>query len=141
MAALALAAVGGTGRETSVALAADLLVAVVLAGQHLERGLNDTTAQTEHKVERRLLLDVVVRERAAVLELLTGKDQTLLVGGNPFLVLNLGLNIVDGVRGLHLKGNGLTCREWNERCTEICGGKEPLQEVSKLVSVSLCRRR
>jgi hypothetical protein len=48
----------------------DLLVAVVLAGQVLERGLDDATAQAEHQVESRLLLDVVVSERAAVLELL-----------------------------------------------------------------------
>ena len=41
-----LAAVGGTGREARVALAADLLVAVVRRGEHLERGLNDTTTET-----------------------------------------------------------------------------------------------
>ena len=41
-----LAAVGGTGREARVALAADLLVAVVLGGKHLERRLNDTTTKT-----------------------------------------------------------------------------------------------
>ena len=36
----------------------------------------------EHKVEGRLLLDVVVREGAAILKLLAGEDQALLVGGN-----------------------------------------------------------
>ena len=41
-----LAAVGGTGREARVALAADLLVAVVLGGEHLERRLNDTATKT-----------------------------------------------------------------------------------------------
>ena len=51
-------AVGGTGRKTGVALAADLLVAVVLRGEDLERGLNDTTTETEDEVEGRLLLDV-----------------------------------------------------------------------------------
>ena len=111
--ALALTAVGSTRRETGVALAADLLVAVVLAGEHLERGLNDTTTQTEHEVESRLLLDVVVRERAAVLELLAGEDEALLVGGDALLVLDLGLDVVDGVRGLHLKGDGLTCSASN----------------------------
>ena len=39
---LLLAAVGGTGRQASVALAADLLVAVVLLGEHAERRLDDT---------------------------------------------------------------------------------------------------
>ena len=76
------------------------LVAVVGAGQHGERGLNDTTTETEDEVERRLLLDVVVRERAAVLELLACKDQALLVRRDALLVLDLGLDVVDRVRGL-----------------------------------------
>ena len=38
-------------------------------------------------MERRLLLDVVVRERAAVLELLAREDQALLVGRDALLVL------------------------------------------------------
>ena len=41
-----LAAVGGTRRETGVALAADLLVAVVLGRQDLQRRLNETTTET-----------------------------------------------------------------------------------------------
>ena len=111
--ALALTAVGGTRRETGVAFAADLLVTVVLAGKNLERGLDDTTTETEDKVKGGLLLDVVVREGAAVLELLTSKDETLLVGGDTLLVLDLGLDVVDGVGRLHLKGDGLTCCGWD----------------------------
>ena len=42
-------------RETYVALAADHLVAVELGGKGLERGLNDTTTETEDQVEGRLL--------------------------------------------------------------------------------------
>jgi len=42
----ALAAVGGTGRETSVALAADHLVAVVGRGEDTERRLDDTSTET-----------------------------------------------------------------------------------------------
>jgi len=40
------------------------------------------TAQAQHQVQRRLLLDVVVGERAAVLQLLTGKDEALLIRRN-----------------------------------------------------------
>jgi len=95
------------------------------------------------------LLDVVVGQGAAVLQLLAGEDQALLIrgdacgrptrrvaqtgtssrrlqgrrpalrplpaGGRPgrrlaltLLVLNLALDIFNGVRGLHLKGDGLT---------------------------------
>ena len=53
------------------------------------------------------LLDVVVGESSAILELLTSEDQSLLVRGDALLVLDLGLDIVDGVRGLDLEGDGL----------------------------------
>jgi hypothetical protein len=56
VAALLLPAVGGTRRQAGVALAADHLLAVVLGGQGLEGGLDDTTAQAEDEVEGRLLL-------------------------------------------------------------------------------------
>jgi len=60
------------------------------------------------------LLDVVVGEGAAILELLAGKDQALLVWGNALLILDLGLHIVDGVRRLHLQGDGLACEGLDE---------------------------
>ena len=59
-------------------------------------------------MERGLLLDVVIRQRAAILELLTREDQTLLIRRDSLLVLDLRLHIVDGVRRLHLQGDGLT---------------------------------
>ena len=95
MSTLALSAVSGLGWETSVALAANHLVTLVGASKGGKRGLNldaaDTaTAETEHEMEGGLLLDVVVRKSAAVLELLAGEDQSLLVGGNALLVLDLG---------------------------------------------------
>jgi len=65
--ALLLAAVGRARVQAGVALATDHLVAVVLLRQHAQRRLNDTTAQTQHQVQRRLLLDVVVAERASIL--------------------------------------------------------------------------
>ena len=58
------------------------------------------TAQAQHQVQGGLLLDVVVSQGAAVLQLLAGKDQALLVRGNALLVLDLGLDILDGVRRL-----------------------------------------
>ena len=64
--------------------------------------------KTKHQVKGGLLLDVVVREGAAILELLPGKDQALLVGGNPLLVLDLGFDVVDGVRRLDVEGDGLS---------------------------------
>jgi len=42
-------------------------------------------------------LDVIVAEGSAILELLSSEDESLLIGGNTFLVLDLGLDVVDGV--------------------------------------------
>ena len=61
----------------------------------------------EHHFERRILLDVVVRQRAAVFQLLAGKDQALLVWRDAFLVLDLGLHILDTVARLDLERDGL----------------------------------
>merc|ERR1712022_93218 len=69
-----------------------------------------TTAETQHEVECRLLLDVVVRKGAAILELLAGEDQPLLVRGDALLVLDLGLDVVNGVGALDLERDGLACQ-------------------------------
>ena len=53
---------------------------VLTHGVGLFLTLLSTTTETQHQVEGRLLLDVVVAEGAAVLELLAGEDQALLVG-------------------------------------------------------------
>ena len=73
-----------------------------------------TTAQAEHEVQRALLLDVVVGEGAAVLELLAGEDEALLVRGDALLVLDLGLYVLDAVAGLDLKGDGLARKGLHE---------------------------
>ena len=65
-------------------------------------------------MESGLLLDVVVGEGAAILELLTSEDQALLVWWDTLLVLNLGLDIVDGVRRLNLKSDGLAGESLDE---------------------------
>merc|ERR1719430_1595746 len=49
-----------------------------------------------------LLLNIVIRQRSAILKLLSSEDQSLLVRRNSFLVLNLGLDILDSITGLHL---------------------------------------
>lgn len=54
---------------------------------HLLLALLGSTTEAEDQVEGGLLLDVVVRKSAAILELLSGEDQTLLVRGNALLVL------------------------------------------------------
>merc|ERR1719401_186757 len=114
MSALFLAAVDRTRREARVADAADHLVAVVLTSQHLESRLDDSTSQSENQVKGGLLLDVVVGKRASILELLSREDQSLLIRGNSLLILDLGLDVIDGVSGLHIEGNGLTRKSFDE---------------------------
>ncbi|EGP91975.1 uncharacterized protein MYCGRDRAFT_33513, partial [Zymoseptoria tritici IPO323] len=63
--------------------------------------------EAEDQVEGRLFLDVVVGEGAAILELLSGEAQSLLVRWDAFLVLDLRLDVVDGVGRFHLEGDGL----------------------------------
>ena len=77
-----------------------------LAGECLDEDLHATT-QTEDEMESTLFLDVVIGEGTAVFELLASEDQALLVRRNALLILDLALDIVDGVRGLNLEGDGL----------------------------------
>ena len=56
-----------------------------------------------------LFLDVVVSESAAFLQLLARKDQTLLVGRDAFLVLDLLLDVFDRVRAVHVDYESFAC--------------------------------
>jgi len=90
------------GVEACIALSAYHLVTVVFLGQDPERGFDDSSSETENQVEGGLLLDVVVRQGSPVLKLLSSKDQPLLIRWNTLLVLDLGLDILDGVGGFDL---------------------------------------
>ena len=59
-----------------------------------------SASQPQDQVQGRLLLDVVVGQGSSVLQLLTSEDEPLLIWGNALLVLDLGLDVFDGVRGL-----------------------------------------
>ena len=65
-------------------------------------------------MKSRLLLYVVVAQRAAVLELLSGEDQTLLVWRNALLILDLALDIVNGVGRLDFESDGLSSQSLDE---------------------------
>jgi hypothetical protein len=56
-------------------------------------------------MEGALLLDVIIRKGAAILELFTSENETLLVGRDTLFVLDLALDIVDRVTGFDLEGN------------------------------------
>jgi len=59
-------------------------------------------------VQGRFFLDVVIGESPTVLKLLSSEDEALLVRRDSFLILDLRLNVVDGITGFYLKGDGLS---------------------------------
>jgi len=61
--------------------------------------------QTQDEMEGQLLLNGVVRKGAAIFELLSSEEKTLLVRRDTFLVLDLHLHIVSGIRRLDLEND------------------------------------
>ena len=106
-----------------------LVLDLLGGGVDLLFSLLATTTEAKHQVKGALLLDVVVGEGAAILELLAGEDQALLVRGNALLVLDLLLDIVDGVARLHLEGDSLAREGLHEDLHDclLRSGKEVLE--------------
>jgi len=65
-------------------------------------------------VESRLLLDVVVGESSSIFQLLSCKDESLLIGRDTFFILDLSLDVLNGVRRLNIKSDGLASKSLNE---------------------------
>ena len=84
-----------------------------LTSKGLDEDLH-TTSKSEDEMEGGLFLDVVVLEGATVFELLSSEDESLLIWGNTFLVLDLSLDVFNGVGGLDIKSDGFTCEGLNE---------------------------
>ncbi|KGL78052.1 hypothetical protein N309_05666, partial [Tinamus guttatus] len=77
--------------------------------QGLHKDLH-ATPQAQHQVQGGLLLDIVVGQGASILQLLASEDQPLLIWGDAFLILNLGLHVLNGVTGLNFQGDGFPCQ-------------------------------
>jgi hypothetical protein len=58
-------------------------------------------------VKSGLLLNVVIGKGPTVLKLLSSENEALLIRRDTLLVLDLGLDIIDGIGGLDLEGDGL----------------------------------
>ena len=84
-----------------------------LASEGLDKDLH-ATSESKDEMESGFLLDVVVGEGSSVFELFSSKDESLLIGRDSFFVLDLSLDIVDGVRWLDVEGNGFTSECFNE---------------------------
>ena len=77
-------------------------------------GYSESSSQSEDQVKGWFLLNVVVRKGSSVFELLSSEDESLLIGGNTFLILNFSLHILNGVWGLNVKSNSLSSEGLNE---------------------------
>ena len=73
-----------------------------------------TTRPRRTKVEGALFLNVVIRKRTPVLQLLASKDQALLVGRDTLLVLDLRFHVVDGVGRFDFKRDRLAGESLDE---------------------------
>jgi len=71
-----------------------------LSCECLHKDLHATT-ETENKVQCGLLLNVIISEGAAILKLLSSKNEPLLVRWNTLLILNFSFDIINGVRAFH----------------------------------------
>lgn len=78
-------------------------------GVNLLLSLLSSSTKTEDQVQGGLLLDVVIGEGTSILQLLSGEDQTLLIRGDSLLILDLGFDIVNGIRWLNIERDGLAC--------------------------------
>jgi len=97
-----------------------------LPGESLHEDLH-TATQTKDKVESGLLLDVIVAQSAPVLQLLAGKDKTLLVWGDALLFLNLVLYVVDRIRRLNLESNSFTGKGFDKNLHTTTQAKDEVE--------------
>ena len=74
----------------------------------------------QRQLEGRFLLDVIVRQRVAILQLLASKNEPLLVGRDAFLVLNFLLHIINAVGGFHLQRDGLAGQRLDKELHGAC---------------------
>merc|ERR1711899_152582 len=81
--------------------------------ESLDKDLH-TSTESEDQMKGGLFLDVVVGQSSAILQLLASEDQTLLVWGDSLLVLDLSLDVLNGIAGLNLQGDGLPCESPDE---------------------------
>jgi hypothetical protein len=67
-----------------------------LTGQSFDENLH-SSSQSQNQMKSRFLLDIVVGQSTTIFQLFSGEDQSLLVWGDTFLILDLGFDIIDSV--------------------------------------------
>ena len=98
------------------------------------KGKSSSSTKTKYQMESALLLDAVVTDGTAVLKLLTGEDETLLIRRDALLIMNLRLHAIDAVARLHLKGDSLASQSLHENLHSC---PNPKSEVRSQKSVDV----
>jgi hypothetical protein len=80
----------------------------------LSKSPSEASSESEDQMKGRFLLNVVVRKGSAIFKLLSSEDESLLIGWDTFLVLDLCLDVLNGVRWLNIEGDGLTSEGLDE---------------------------
>uniref|UniRef100_F6X5V4 Uncharacterized protein n=1 Tax=Ciona intestinalis TaxID=7719 RepID=F6X5V4_CIOIN len=84
-----------------------------LSSQSFDKNLH-SSSKTKNQVKSRLFLDVVIAQCASVFKLLTSEDKTLLIWRITFFVLDLGFDVVNRVRCLNFKSDGLSSQSFDK---------------------------
>jgi hypothetical protein len=78
-------------------------------------------------VKGRFLLNIVVREGSSVFQLFSCKNKSLLIGGNSFLILDLGFNVFNGIRGFDFQSDSLSSKSFNENLHSSSQSKDQME--------------
>merc|ERR1712029_938327 len=77
-------------------------------------------------MQSRLLLNIIVAQGSAIFQLFSGENQTLLIWRNSFFVLDLGFDVLDGVGGFDLQGDGFSGQGLDE---DLHSSPQPQDQV------------
>merc|ERR1711963_634664 len=73
-----------------------------------------SSSKSQDQVKRRFFLNVVIGQGSSIFELLSGKDQSLLVWRDTLLILDFGLDVFDCVTSFYFQGDGFACQGFYE---------------------------
>jgi hypothetical protein len=73
-----------------------------------------SASQAQHQMQSGFLLNVVVSQCAAVLQLLPREYEALLIGWDALLILYFLLQVLDSVRAFNVQCDGLPCQSLDE---------------------------
>merc|ERR1711937_930642 len=109
--------------------------------QCLHKNLHTTTtSKSKDKMESRFLLDIVICKSSTIFQLLTSKDQTLLVRRNTLLILDLLLDIFNCVTRFNIQSDSFTSQSFDENLHSTTTSKSKDKMESRfLLDIIICK--